>query len=96
MSSILSVRDARGIEHFVYPYFSAEPALNEQSARLGLWLLINSLHQAPPLEIRILDVIRGRTFSIDRNALLGNEEQIFQERYRTILAEWEALREEYD
>lgn len=96
IDSILSVRDAQGVEHFVYPYFSPDPALTEEAARLGLWLLIEALGQVPPVEIRILDVIRGQTFSIDRYPLVGNEEQNFRARYRALIAEREELLEDYD
>ncbi|CDN94735.1 hypothetical protein [Agrobacterium tumefaciens] len=96
VDSILSVRDAQGVEHYVYPYFAPEPVLSEEAARLGLWLLLETLDQVPPAEIRILDVIRGETFSIDRYPLVGTEEQNFIRRYRALLAEREALAEEYD
>lgn len=96
VDSILSVRDAQGVEHYVYPYFAPEPVLADEAARLGLWLLISALDQVPPAEIRILDVIRGETFSIDRYPLLGNEEQKFIDRFRALLAEREALAEEYE
>lgn len=96
VDSILSVRDARGVEHYVYPYFAPEPVLSDEAARLGLWLLLETLAQVPPAEIRILDVIRGETFSIDRYPLVGNEEQNFADRYRVLLAEREALAEEYE
>ncbi len=91
IDSILSVRDAQGVEHYVYPYFAPEPALSEEAARLGLWLLIESLGEAPEAEIRILDVIRGQTFSIDRHPLVGHEQQNFVQRYRALLTEREAL-----
>ncbi|KQV35773.1 MULTISPECIES: hypothetical protein [unclassified Rhizobium] len=96
VDSILSVRDAQGIEHYMYPYFAPEPVLSAEAARLGLWLLLETLDQVPPAEIRILDVIRGETFSIDRYPLLGTEEQNFTDRYRALLAERAALAEEYD
>lgn len=90
------MRDAQGVEHYVYPYFAPEPPLSEEAARLGLWLLIEALPQVPPAEIRILDVIRGQTFSVDRNPLDGAENQNFIQRYRGLLAEREALAAEYD
>lgn len=96
VDSILSVRDAQNDEHFVYPYFSPEPMLTEEAARLGLWLLTTALPGIPPVEIRILDVIRGQTFSIDRTPLQGTEERSFRRRHAALIAEWEALRAEYD
>lgn len=96
VDSILSVRDARNEEHFVYPYFAPEPALSEEAARLGLWLLTTALRDIPPAEIRILDVIRGQTFSIDRTPLDGTEEEAFRRRHAALMEDWEALRQEYD
>lgn len=86
----------QSVEHYVYPYFSPEPILSEEAARLGLWLLIEALDTVPREEIRILDVIRGETFSIDRHPLRGTEEQDFVRRYGALLAEREALAEEYE
>jgi hypothetical protein len=95
VDNILSVRDAQDVEHYIYPYFSPEPILSDEAARLGLWLLITALPDLPAEEIRILDVIRGRTYSVDRVPLIGDEEQSFRRRYQELLDEWEALREEY-
>jgi len=78
------------------PYFSEVPVLDEQAARLGLWLLGQAIPGVPHEEIRILDVIRGEPFSIDRYPLAGNEEDDFRGRYATLLEEWETLRGEYD
>ncbi len=96
VDNILSARDGRGDEHYVYPYFAENPALNEEAARLGLWLLGQALPAVPHEEIRILDVIRGEPFSIDRYPLAGNEEDNFRDRYMALLEEWEALLTEYD
>jgi len=96
VDSILSVRDGTGTEHAVYPYFSPEPILTEEAARLGLWLLTSALPAIPADEIRILDVIRGQTFSLDRTPLLGNEEEDFRRRYSALLEQRMLLRREYD
>lgn len=96
IDSILSVRDGQDAEHAVYPYFAPEPALSDVSARLGLWLLTEALSTVPSEEIRILDVIRGQTFSLDRTPLRGDEEAEFHRRYSEILAQWRNLRKEYD
>ncbi|PYE88052.1 hypothetical protein [Phyllobacterium leguminum] len=91
VDSVLSVRDANGVEHYIYPYFFPEPAITNESARLGLWVLTQAFNDVPPDEMRILDVIRGRTFSIDRSPLLGNEEEEFRGRYRRLIEERDAL-----
>lgn len=95
VDSILSVTDGLDADHAVYPYFAPEPALTEHSARLGLWLLAKALPTYSSDEIRILDVIRGRTFSLDRTPLQGDEEREFQRRYAEILRQHEQLRREY-
>jgi hypothetical protein len=96
VDSILSVRDGLDAEHAVYPYFAPDPVLSERAAQLGLWLLTNALPAVPAHEIRILDVIRGRTFSLDRTPLQGNEEEEYRRRYVELLRERDALRDEYD
>ena len=96
VDNILSARDGRDDEHYVYPYFSENPVLDEEAARLGLWLLGQALPAVPHAEIRILDIIRGAPFSVDRYPLAGDEEVNFRNRYAALLREWEALRAEYD
>lgn len=96
IDNILSVRDGLGDEHIVYPYFAPSPILSNEAARLGLWLLIRAFPTVPPGEIRILDVIRGQTFSLDRTSLHGDEEEEFRRRYISILEERKRLRDEYD
>jgi hypothetical protein len=96
VESILSVKDALGTEHHIYAYFAPELILSTHAARLGLWLLKTALPNVPPDEIRILDVIRGQTFSLDRIPLQGNEEDDFRRRYRNLLRQRDELRKEYD
>lgn len=96
IDSILSVRDSQDAEHVVYPYFALAPTLLEMSARLGLWLLTEALPNVPRDEIRILDVVRGQTFSLDRTPLRGDEEAEFRHRYSDILNQRAILRREYD
>jgi len=87
VDGVLSVQDAEGIEHHVYPYFSEGPVLSEHAARLGLWVLCSVLRDVPAEEIRILDVMRGITFSIDRSPFSGGEEEDFRRRYAALLME---------
>ena len=98
VDNILSVRDARDEDHFIYPYFSPNPVLREEPARLGLWLLARAIPTVELTDFRMLDVIRGTTFSTlaDRNPLHGDEETIFERRYSAALDQWNQLRREYD
>lgn len=96
IDSILAVRDGRDDNHYVYPYWFPKPALSDEAARLGLWILTQALPRIPTDELRILDVIRGQTFSLERNPLVGNEAALFARRYNTAAALRQTLREEYD
>lgn len=96
IDNIMSVRDGLGVDRFVYPYFAPEPEMTDDAARLALWMLGRALPDVPHHEIRILDVIRGRTFSIDRIPLLGDEEVRLRQMYETLVRERETLRKGYD
>ncbi|ACK81947.1 hypothetical protein [Methylorubrum extorquens] len=96
VENVLSVTDGAGTCRFIYPYFAKEPALNDDSARIALWLLGQALPNVPLPEIRILDVIRGRTFSVGRTPLRGGEEAEFRRIYETLIEERDRLRREYD
>ena len=95
IDNILTVVDGKGDEHVVYSYFAPEPALSADAARLGLWVLTQSFPTVPPSELRILDIIRGNTFSIDRTPLSGEEEIEFRARYARLVVERDKLRAEY-
>jgi hypothetical protein len=95
VENMLAVLDAGDERHFVYPYFCEFPILTDEAARVGLWFIGQSLPQHPLREIRILDVMRGRTYSIDQSPLQGNEEDILTRRYRATLNDWLRLRTEY-
>jgi hypothetical protein len=95
VESLLSVIDGVGEEYVVYSYFAQEPKLTEESARLALWLLMQALPAIPPSQLRILDIIRGNTFSIDRNPLAGDEEIEFRARYARLIRERDELRADY-
>lgn len=96
VENVLAVGDAGGGRHFIYPYFAEQPALPDEGGRIGLWLMAQALPQAEPNDLRILDVIRGRTFSLDRTPLQGDESAIFRRRYGALLSRWQSLWEEYE
>lgn len=96
IDSVLTVQDGNGDEFAVYSYFAPEPHLTPDAARLGLWLLTRALPAVPPTQVRILDVIRGVTFSLDRNPLSGEEEIEFRARYARLIQERDELLREYD
>lgn len=96
VDNILTVVDGSGDEHVVYSYFSPEPALTAESARLGLWLISEAFPGIPVDELRILDIIRGNTFSLDRTPLTGEEKLEFRARYARLIRERDILRKEYE
>lgn len=96
VENLLSVVDGVGEEYVVYSYFSPEPRLTDESARLGLWLLTQALPAIAPSQLRILDIIRGNTFSLERNPFAGDEEMEFRARYARLIRERDELRREYD
>lgn len=79
----------------IYPYFSEDPVLDKNTARLGLWLLSEALPEFDPQDIRILDVIRAKAFSLEDNPLVGDEEKVFKKQYEQLILKWEKLRMEY-
>ena len=80
----------------VYPYFCGDPSLSEEAARLGLWVMSQCVKGYDLKDMRLLDVIKGRSFSVLDTPLTGDEELVFLSRYEQVLDEWRALRDEYD
>lgn len=96
IENILALRIADETNKLVYPYFSEEPRLQAEGARIGLWLLDATLENYRIEDLRILDIFRSQSFSISEFPLQGNEEELFVSKYRYILKRWSTLREEYD
>lgn len=96
IDSVLSVTDGQGDRFVVYSYFSPEPVLTTEAARMGLWLLTQAFPSVDPGDLRILDVIRGNTFSLDRTPLAGDEEIEFRARFARLINERDTLRTEYE
>ena len=96
IDNFLSVVDGLHQQRVIYPYFAPAPVLSDEAARWGLWLLTRAFPDVPAQQFRILDVIRGRTFSLDRSPLDGDEETNFRRKYSQLLNERAALRAEYD
>jgi hypothetical protein len=76
----------------VYPYFSDEVVLPEEGARIGLWIMSKGIDQFSLRDMRILDLIQARSFSVADTPLTGNEESIFASKYAETLTEWNTLR----
>lgn len=85
---MLSLRLGEDRFRYVYPYFAEKPLFTPEAARLGLWLMSQALPDYDINDMRILDVLRGEAYSVDKYPLIGNEEEIFRLRYRSVLREW--------
>ncbi len=88
VENLLSLKLGDDRYRYIYPYFSEKPSLTPSAARLGLWLMSRALPKLDIRDMRILDVIRGETYSVDKYPLDGKEEENFRLRYRSILREW--------
>ena len=88
VENLLCLRIGGDKHRYIYPYFAEKPALTPEVARLGLWLMRKALPQHKIEDMRILDVLRAETFSVDKYPLKGDEEESFTLRYRRILREW--------
>ena len=80
----------------VYPHFCEEPEMDTDTARLGLWAMSGALPERSIDEMRVLDVIRGRSFSTAECPQRGTEEQELRDRYGALLDRWRLLRTQYD
>jgi hypothetical protein len=76
----------------VYPYFSEEPALPEEGGRVGLWAMQQALTQLDPGDMRIIDPLRRVFFSPETTPLKGDEDEVFYERYKSLIKEWQRLK----
>lgn len=79
----------------VYPYFSEFPELNEEWARVGLWLMKKALSKFDVDEFVILDVIRSIGYSNLSLVETGKEQQKFNKRIVEILRIWGGLKLNY-
>lgn len=96
IENLVSARIGEQTHRLIYPYLTEEPALGEEGARIGLWLLGEALTAFKREDIRILDVLRSASFGLDDVPLQGNEQAIFLQRYSQVLAKWKELWKEYE
>ena len=82
-------------KRIIYPYFCEKPDMAEHVARLGLWAMSSGIREFEIADMRILDVIRGRSFSILDTPVTGKEEADFRQEYQLLLDRWHTLRGEY-
>lgn len=82
-------------KRLIYPYFAESPVLDQEAAQLGLWIMSKTLEDFDIQDMRILDVLRGRSFSFQESSSDGNEEELLNSKYKYILDRWNSLRKEY-
>ena len=96
VENLFSVRMADGAFRLIYPYFSEDPILRDEAARLGLWVMGRAIRNFDPRGFRILDVLRATSFRAEEHPFRGDEENLFLDKYAALLREWQRLRREYD
>lgn len=96
VDNILSLQIGEDSYRLIYPYFSETPEFTETMARLGLWVMSQSIPEYDVKDLRILDVMRGNSFSIADCPLQGDEEHIFCSNIKHLFKRWKDLRLEYD
>lgn len=94
VENFLSISIGDVDSRFIYPYFSESPALTEQYARLGLWLISEAFPENQIEDFRLLDVLRGRTFSIYECPLNGSESSEFQHHCLRLQEKWNTLKQD--
>lgn len=94
IENTVSVQIWDGSHRIIYPYFSEDPALPLEGARLGFWALSEALPDFPLSDFRIVDLLRRSYFRPGEVDMRGNERELFVRRYRELLVEWRALQPE--
>ena len=94
IENIVAVKVWDGSKRVIYPYFSENPALPTEGARLGLWALKEALPDFRAEDFRIIDILRRSYFRPNKIPMKGDERETFVEKYDSILAEWRKLRDE--
>jgi len=95
IDNFLAVQFGDQSYRLVYPYFDERVPLGEEAARVGLWAIEQAIPKIERGSFRILDVIRGKSFSIADVPFHGDEEQVLTRNFKRIVGEWERLRSEY-
>jgi hypothetical protein len=92
VENLLALKGGDDSSRLIYPYFSEEPELPAEGARLGLWLMSQVFPRYGVEELRILDILRGSSLGVVDHRLGGEEHDLFVDRYRVALKEWEDLK----
>jgi hypothetical protein len=81
-----------GSDRVIYPYFSENPSLPEEGARLGFWALGAALPNYRSEDFRIIDMQHRTYFRPTDVGMTGDEKKKFIERYDLLLKQWRKLK----
>ncbi|WP_044828154.1 hypothetical protein [Thalassospira sp. HJ] len=95
LENMLSLKIGDNAHRIIYPYFNREPALTEQLARQGLFVLSRGITQYKDVDFRIVDLTRSRSFSVQDLPFQGDEEESFIANYQRVRDLWFELLEQY-
>lgn len=95
VENTLSITIGDDGHRIIYPYLCETPPLCDEAARLGLWVMAQCVSGYSLKDMRLLDVIKGRSFSTLDTPLIGNEAVLFATKYKGLLAQWRTLQAEY-
>ena len=94
IENTLAVEVYDGSSRIIYPYFSEEPALAREAARLSLWSLRLALPTCRDVDFRIVDILRQAYFRPTDVELDGNERELFVRKFGALMQKWRKLRDE--
>jgi hypothetical protein len=95
VENLIALHVGDEFDRLVYPYFNEIPVLSEEGARIGLWLMHETLSNYQIEDLRILDIQRSQSFGTIDVPLKGNEREVFTANYSRVLREWKKLWEQY-
>jgi len=96
VGGLMCIRIGADRIRLIYPYYYEKPALPPEVARLGLWAMSQALSDENQENLRILDVLRSRSYSIEELGFIGDENEKLRSHYQSVLARRDQLLEEYD
>lgn len=100
VGGIIRIKDAvharvRGqYSRIVYPYFSEYPSIPAEGGRLALWVMRNALKDQASEDMRFIDILRHSFYSPQNAPLIGDEEDIMNKRYKTLVEDWQRITSE--
>ena len=94
VENVLALKIGGVTTRIIYPYFSEQPILSDEAARMGLWLMAKALPKYDLADMVLLDVLRSKGYSTVDTPLRGDEESRFLDRFNRVLQRWITLAKE--